>query len=192
MATSLIAVAVGIALGLITDPGVGVTLDRGAAAPPETTGGWTDFLTGIMPTDPVTAFAEGNVLQVVFLGAVAGAAALSVGEPAERFIELNRSVLAVVQKALWWVIRLAPLGTLGLIGNAVASYGWDLLSPLATFAVAVYVGCALVMFVVYPALLAARGPAEPAALLPRRLAGDRAGLRLAQLGRHDAGRPSAS
>ena len=153
MVTSLIAVTVGILLGLITDPGVGVTLDRAAAERPETTGGWTDFLTGIVPTDPVTAFSEGNVLQVVFMGAVAGAAALSVGEPAERFVELSRSVLAVVQKALWWVIRLAPLGTLGLIGNAVASYGWDLLSPLATFAVDVYVGCAIVMFVVYPALL---------------------------------------
>ena len=92
---------------------------------------------------------------------MAGAAALSVGEPAERFVDLCRSVLAVVQKALWWVIRLAPLGTLGLIGNAVASYGWDLLSPLATFAVAVYVGCAIVMFGVYPALLLLAGRLNP-------------------------------
>ena len=72
---------------------------------------------------------------------------------------LNRSLLAIVQKALWWVIRLAPIGTLGLIGNAVASYGWDLLSPLATFTTAVYVGCALVLFVVYPLLLVLAGPA---------------------------------
>ena len=79
----------------------------------------------------------------------------AVGRRARRsgFLALNRSVLAVVQKALWWIIRLAPLGTLGLIGNAVASYGWDLLSPLATFAIAVYAGCLLVMFGVYPALL---------------------------------------
>ena len=153
MATSLIAVTLAIVLGLITDPGVGVSLDRGAAAAPDTTGGWTDFLTGIVPTDPVTAFSEGNVLQVVFIAALAGAAALSVGDAADGFLALNRSVLAVVQKALWWIIRLAPLGTLGLIGNAVASYGWDLLSPLATFAIAVYAGCLLVMFGVYPALL---------------------------------------
>ena len=107
-----------------------------------------------MPADPVTAVVEGNVLQIVFMAAVAGGAALAVGKPAEPFLDLNRSVLAVVQKALWWVIRLAPLGTLGLIGSAVAEYGWDLLSPLATFAIDVYAGCAIVMFVVYPALLA--------------------------------------
>jgi Na+/H+-dicarboxylate symporter len=131
------------------------------AEPPETVGSWTDFLTGIVPTDPVSAFGEGNVLQVVFLAAVAGGAALAVGAPAERFIEVNRSVLAVVQKALWWVIRLAPLGTLGLIGSAVAEYGWDLLAPLATFAVDVYVGCLIVLLVVYPALLAFGGRLNP-------------------------------
>jgi Na+/H+-dicarboxylate symporter len=161
MGTSLIAVTIGIALGLATNPGEGVTLDRGAAEAPETTGSWTDFLTGIIPEDPVTPFVETNVLQIVFLAAVAAGAALAVGSAAERFIDFNRSVLAVVQKALWWVIRLAPIGTLGLIGNAVAEYGWDLLSPLATFAIAVYVGCALVMFGVYPALLAFVGRLNP-------------------------------
>jgi Na+/H+-dicarboxylate symporter len=134
LATSLTAVSIGIALGLLTDPGAGANLDINAAKAPEATGSWTDFLTGIIPEDPITPFIGTNVLQIVFLGAVA-AAALAVGPSAERFIELNRSVLALVQKALWWVIRLAPIGTLGLIGHAVAEYGWDLLSPLATFAV---------------------------------------------------------
>ena len=128
--TALIAVSIGIGLGLLTNPGKGVTLDLGGAAAPKNTGSWTDFLTGIVPTNPVGAFVEGNVLQIVFLAVVVGAAALLVGEPAEPFVALNRSLLEIVQKALWWVIRLAPIGTLGLIGNAVATYGWDLLAPL--------------------------------------------------------------
>ena len=61
------------------------------------------------------------MLQIVFLGAVVGAAALQLGAKAEPFLTLNRSVLELVQKALWWVIRLAPLGTLGLIGKAVVA-----------------------------------------------------------------------
>ncbi len=161
LGTSLASVAVGIALGLLTDPGAGVTLDRSTAERPETTGGWTDFLTGIVPEDPVTPFVEVEVLQIVFLAVLAGAAALAVGEPAAGFIAFNRAVLAVVQKALWWVIRLAPLGTLGLIGNAVAEYGWDLLSPLATFAVDVYVGCAIVLFGLYPLLLVVAARLNP-------------------------------
>jgi Na+/H+-dicarboxylate symporter len=159
--TALIAVGVGIGLGLLVNPGRGVNLDVAGAAAPKKHGGWTDFLTGIVPTNPVGAFVEGNVLQIVFLAIVVGAAALLVGKAAEPFVELNRSVLAIVQKALWWVIRLAPLGTLGLIGHAVDAYGWDLLAPLAKFTTAVYVGCAIVLVVVYPLVLILAGRLNP-------------------------------
>ncbi|MFY1700974.1 MULTISPECIES: dicarboxylate/amino acid:cation symporter [Micromonospora] len=159
--TALIAVSVGIGLGLLTNPGRGVTLDTAGATAPQTSGSWTDFLTGIVPTNPVGAFVDGNVLQIVFLAVVVGIAALLVGEAAEPFVALNRALLEIVQKALWWVIRLAPIGTLGLIGHAVAAYGWDLLAPLATFTTAVYVGCAIVLFVVYPLVLLAAGRLNP-------------------------------
>jgi Na+/H+-dicarboxylate symporter len=162
MATSLIAVTIGLLIGLATAPGRGVHL-LGTAKPvaADDTGSWTDFLTGIIPTNVVTAFSANNVLQIVFLGIVVGAAALALGEKAEPFLALSRSTLELVQKALWWVIRLAPLGTLGLIGKAVATYGWQLLAPLARFTADVYVGCALVLFVVYPTLLLAAGRLSP-------------------------------
>ena len=62
--------------------------------------------------------------------------------------------------------------------------------PLGTFAAAIYVGLALVLFVVYPdpAGQRARGPQ----LLPGRLAGDPAGLRVAVLDRHAAGHPAGA
>lgn len=151
--TSLIAVTVGIVLGLLTNPGRGVQLDVAGAKAPARSGTWLDFLTGIIPVNITEAFTKPNVLQIVFLAVVVGAAALAVGDKAEPFVNLNRAVLELTQKALWWVIRLAPLGTLGLIGHAVASYGWDLLRPLATFTVDVYVGCLIVLLVVYPLLL---------------------------------------
>ncbi|WP_433665340.1 dicarboxylate/amino acid:cation symporter [Nocardia sp. CA-128927] len=74
---------------------------------------------------------------------------------------LAESVLELVQKALWWVIRLAPIGTAGLIGKAIASYGWNLLQPLATFTIAVYAGCLIVLVVVYPILLRVVGGVNP-------------------------------
>ncbi|WP_199716763.1 dicarboxylate/amino acid:cation symporter [Micromonospora musae] len=159
--TALIAVGVGIGLGLLTNPGRGVTLDLAGATEPKHTGSWTDFLTGIVPTNPIGAFVEGNVLQIVFLALVVGAAAMLIGEKAEPFVALNRSLLEIIQKALWWVIRLAPIGTLGLIGNAIASYGWDLLAPLAKFTTAVYIGCAIVLLVVYPLVLLGAGRLNP-------------------------------
>ncbi|WHT20322.1 dicarboxylate/amino acid:cation symporter [Crossiella sp. CA-258035] len=159
--TSLIAVLVGIAVGLITNPGQGVTLPVDQSYKPKSQGGWLDFLKGLLPTNPVLAFTEGRVLQIVFLAVVIGIAAYKIGGKAEPFVNFSRSLLEITQKALWWVIRLAPLGTLGLIGRATAQYGFDLLRPLATFAFAVYLGCAIVLFVVYPLLLALVGKVNP-------------------------------
>ncbi|MEV6317263.1 dicarboxylate/amino acid:cation symporter [Streptomyces sp. NPDC051776] len=161
MITSLIAVTIGLTIGLITNPGAGTGLTAKDGAKPEEAGSWLDFLTGIVPTDVVTPFTELNVLQIVFLAVVAGIAALQLGEKAEPVLRLSHSVLELLQKALWWVIRLAPLGTLGLIGFAIATYGWDLIGKYATFTADVYVGCALVMFGVYPLLLATVGKVNP-------------------------------
>ena len=160
--TSLIAVTIGIGLGLLFNPGLGTTLDTGAAQAPETSGSWTDFLTGLVPANVLGAEVDDgalsfSVLQIVVLAIVVGVAVLRVGEKAEPFLTFTRSALEIVQKVLWWIIRLAPIGTVGLLGNAVASYGWDLLAPLATFAGAVYLGCALVLFGVYPLLAWAHG-----------------------------------
>src|SRR5699024_10010637 len=63
----------------------------------------------------------------------------------------------IVQKLLWWVIRLAPIGTIGLLGNAVASYGRDAIGSLGVFVADVYIGMAIVLLVVYPVLLKLNG-----------------------------------
>ncbi|WP_405659589.1 dicarboxylate/amino acid:cation symporter [Streptomyces sp. RK9] len=155
MITSLIAVAIGLVIGLVTNPGAGTGLTPKDGAKPEHEGSWIDFLTGIIPTDVITPFTELNVLQIVFMAAVAGIAVLKIGDAkAKPILDLSEAVLALLQKALWWVIKLSPIGTIGLIGFAIADYGWNLISKYATFTADIYIGCALVLFGVYPLLLA--------------------------------------
>ncbi|MEU0215696.1 dicarboxylate/amino acid:cation symporter [Streptomyces sp. NPDC006265] len=161
MITSLIAVSIGLVIGLLTNPGAGTGLTPKDGAKPESTGSWIDFLTGIIPTDVITPFTELNVLQIVFMAAVAGIAALQLGEKAQPILTLSESVLSLLQKALWWVIRLAPIGTVGLIGYAIATYGWDLIGKYATFTADIYVGCLIVLFGVYPTLLATVAKVNP-------------------------------
>ncbi|MCM2420922.1 dicarboxylate/amino acid:cation symporter [Streptomyces sp. RKAG293] len=161
MITSLIAVSIGLAIGLLTNPGSGSGLTPADGAKPKHTGSWLDFLTGIIPTDVISPFTELNVLQIVFMAAVVGIALLQLGEKAEPILTLSSAVLELLQKALWWVIKLAPLGTLGLIGNAINTYGWNLIKQYATFTADVYVGCALVLFGVYPLLLATVAKVSP-------------------------------
>lgn len=161
MATSLIAVAIGLAIGLLTNPGAGTGLTAKDGAEPEESGSWLDFLTGIVPTDVITPFTELHVLQIVFMAAVAGIAALRLGAKAEPLLELAEAVLALLQKALWWIIRLAPIGSLGLIGTAIKDYGWNLIGQYATFTADIYIGCALILFGVYPLLLATVAKVNP-------------------------------
>jgi len=169
--TALIAVLIGIALGLILQPGLHTTVAAAAAVAPKTHGSWLDFLTGLVPGNilglaastkisdagAATTSLSFNVLQIVVISLVAGVAALKVGEAGEAFLKFNASALAIVRKVLWWVIRLTPIGTVGLFGNAVAQYGWTTLGQLGAFTGAIYIGLALVLFVVYPTILALNG-----------------------------------
>ncbi|WP_333619024.1 dicarboxylate/amino acid:cation symporter, partial [Dietzia sp.] len=162
MLTAAAAVLVGIGVGLIIRPGVGSSVDAGAAAEPESTGSWLAFLQGVVPENilGLGASTSGdettlsfNVLQLLVIAGVIGVAAVKVGPTAEPFLKFTESFLAIVQKVLWWVIRLAPIGTAALIGHAVADYGWDALGSLAKFAIAIYVGLAIVLLVIYPLVL---------------------------------------
>ncbi len=168
--TALIAVAIGITLGVVLKPGAHAVLDAASAAAPRTNGSWLDFLTGLIPSNILglnasTKVGESgastslsfNVLQILVISLAAGIAALRVGPAGEGFLAFNASALAVVRKVLGWVIRLTPIGTVGLLGNAVAQYGWTTLGQLGAFTGAIYIGLGLVLFVVYPILLTAHG-----------------------------------
>ena len=168
--TALIAVLIGITLGLIIQPGLHSTVLPDAAKEPSTVGSWLDFLKGLVPGNIFglyanTRIADGaptttvgfNVLQILVISIVIGVAALKVGERANPFLAFNESLLAIIRKILWWVIRLTPIGTIGLLGNAVAQYGWQTLAQLSWYALAIYIGLAIVLLVVYPALLVLNG-----------------------------------
>ncbi|MEE1617788.1 dicarboxylate/amino acid:cation symporter [Brachybacterium sp. J153] len=165
--TSLIAVSIGIALGAITSPGANSGVSADAAEASSTQGGWLDFLTGLVPSnflgiagstrDDGSVSLSFNALQILVISIAVGIAVLKVGEKAEPFLKVTGSALEIVQKLLWWVIRLAPIGTIGLLGNAVASYGWDAIGQLGLFTLDVYVGMLLVLLVVYPVLLKVNG-----------------------------------
>lgn len=168
--TALLAVTIGIALGLVIQPGLGAHVDAATAHAPGTRGGWLDFLQGLVPANlfglgATTTVTDGvatttlsfNVLQIIVAALVVGAAAVRVGEGGTAFLAFNDSALKIFRQVLRWVIALTPIGSAALIGDAVVRYGWTTLSSLGAFAGAVYLGLALVLLVVYPALLLLHG-----------------------------------
>lgn len=168
--TALIAVTVGLAIGLIVDPGSGLRGAALAVEPGASTGGWLDFLKGLVPGNAMalsgnTTLSDGgatttvsfNVLQLLVISIVIGLATLKVGDRAEPFLAFVRSLLSVVRAILGWIIRLTPIGSAALIGTAVATYGWGALAQLGSFTAAVYAGLGIVLLIVYPTLLLAHG-----------------------------------
>lgn len=168
--TAFVSVLIGMGLGVLIRPGA----NTGQGAPEDysgKTGDWWAFLTGLVPanflgleatskvaeTGAVTTAVNFNVLQILVIAIAVGVAALKVGPAARPFLDVSASILAVIQKLLWWIIRIAPLGTVGLIGNATATYGWDTIGALGKFTLAVYAGLALVLFALYPALVRVHG-----------------------------------
>lgn len=164
--TSLIAVTIGLVVAGLFQPGRGVSIAPDPESVSEiggkTSGSWLDLITGLVPENLVSAFAEGETLQVVFVALVIGAASYSLGDKAAPFVNFNRSLFEVIQRVLGWIIRLAPLGTLGLIGNAVATYGNEFFMPLLKLTGATYLACAVVLLVVYPVLLWSVAGVSPA------------------------------
>lgn len=172
--TAFIAVVLGLIIGSVTQPGVHAGISKVAATAPHSVGSWWAFLAGLIPSNFLgigantqVATAAGapiaatnisfNVLQVIVISIAVGIAALKIGEKAEPFLRLTSSLLAIIQKVLWWIIRLAPIGTLALIAKAVAVYGWDALGSLGVFSASIYVGLAIILFVVYPTLIRVHG-----------------------------------
>ncbi|PZU41865.1 MAG: sodium:proton antiporter [Arsenicicoccus sp.] len=164
--TALISVSIGMVLGWVIDPARGAGVTEADAVAPSSTGGWLDFLTGLIPANSLGIYAnEGddgislnfNVLQILVLAIAVGIAVVKVGKEADPFLAFTRSALSVVQKVLWWVILLAPIATVGLLGNAIVSYGWETIGSLGRFTLAVYVGLLLVVAVLYPVLLRLHG-----------------------------------
>ncbi|MBV9931397.1 MAG: dicarboxylate/amino acid:cation symporter [Alphaproteobacteria bacterium] len=169
--TAALAVAVGLALGTMLEPGRHAGIAAAAAATPSTVGGWTDFLKSLVPANVLGLQASSsagpggavktalgfNVLQLMVISLALGVAALRAGARGAALLEAAETGYALVRTILGWVIRLTPIGTAGLLGTAVATYGWSSVGSLGAFVLAVYLGLAVVLLLIYPVLLAVHG-----------------------------------
>ena len=116
---------------------------------------WETFL-NIVPTNPFASLAQGQMLQVVFAALAIGIALTMV--PAERarpVIELCGTMTQVIIKLVHIIMMLAPYAVFALLVEVIAQLGFEVLGGLAVYTVTVVAGLAVMMFVVYPAVLRA-------------------------------------
>ncbi|MBO2462971.1 dicarboxylate/amino acid:cation symporter [Actinomadura violacea] len=158
--TSAIATAIGLTVALLIKPGQGLgkLASESATTDPVT---WTQVLHNLFPSNIVKAMADGNVLGVVTFAVLFGAALVAIGDRGARLTSLIDDLYVVMQKVVWWVVRLTPIGSFFLIGSVVATYGPSSLAPLAKFTGAIYLAVAIMLLVGYPVLLRVFGRVNP-------------------------------
>jgi len=110
----------------------------------------TDTLLQIVPTNPVKAFTEAKILQIIFFAIILGIALTVVpnqrAQPLINFFNaLNDAMIQVVHI----IMRLAPYGVFALIAAVVGDFGLDILPLLLKYALVVIAGLILHASVTY-------------------------------------------
>ncbi|MDO9003753.1 MAG: C4-dicarboxylate transporter DctA [Aquabacterium sp.] len=152
-----LALGLGLVLAYWLQPGVGMNVDPkaldasalgtyAANADKLSSGGLPEFLLKLIPTTAVSAFANGDVLQVLLFSILFGCALALIGERGQRVSSLIEDLSHVLFKIMGIIIKLAPLGVLGAIAFTVGKYGIGSLQQLAMLVLVFY--AAVLMFVV--------------------------------------------
>ncbi|MEU9190781.1 C4-dicarboxylate transporter DctA [Streptomyces sp. NPDC048484] len=116
---------------------------------------WWHFLTDLVPTSAVGAFAEGNILQVIFFSVLFGVALKAVGPTGEPLVDGIHRLTAVVFKILSYVMLAAPVGAFGAMAFTIGKYGVSTLTSLGQLIGLFYGTSAFFVLVILGAVTAA-------------------------------------
>jgi Na+/H+-dicarboxylate symporter len=90
------------------------------------------FLNGLF-TNPIAAMAQNNILGTVGFAAFVGVALITLGPRVSSVIKIIHEAFEVTMTIIGWIMRLAPLGIMGLLATLVAGQSWSLLTTLSQY-----------------------------------------------------------
>lgn len=173
--TTMIAISIGLVLANIVKPGTGLNEEVKAELyksyeskaqvsiqSMEEKPSLKDILINVVPTNPVKALIEGNMLQVIFLGLLFGLILTlikkSKSEMLIKFLDgVNDAIIQVVHIAM----KLAPYGVLALIAAVIGQYGVNILVTLLKYSLVVVGGLVIYTFSVNSLSLSLLGRMNP-------------------------------
>jgi aerobic C4-dicarboxylate transport protein len=157
------ALVIGLIVVNVFKPGVGLVtagLAKGDISAFVTQGksmNFADFVTHIVPSSMFDAFAKGDVLQVVFVAVMFGAALAMLGETGRPVLTLLELLSKVFFRIVAIVMIVAPIGAFGAMAYTVGAFGLAALVPLGRLMLCVYATMALFIFIVLNLILRAYG-----------------------------------
>jgi Na+/H+-dicarboxylate symporter len=152
--TTAFAVTLGLILANIFNVGAGFVLPSGIkAAEASQVPKVVDTLLNIIPTNPVKALADGNMLQIIAFALIIGGGIVVLGDKGKPVLEFFDSLTEITYKITAGIMNLAPYAVFALITPVVATNGPKVLLPLLSVIVIVYAGCFLHAALVYSSTL---------------------------------------
>lgn len=159
----MVASALGLALGTLIQPGLGVDLTGVAPQPLAEAQSLSDTFMGIIPLNPIAALADGDILAVIFFAVLLGIGILVVGKEASPLKAGFDAAAAVMLKIVHFVMEMAPFGVFALIAWVMGTSGPAAFASVFKLSICVLLGALIQTFIVHGSLLRllARVPVLP-------------------------------
>ncbi len=157
LVTTAVAIVISLAIAFLIQPGIG--LDMGAIDQVDVTLRETTPLVQILyemiPTNPISALANGTMLQIIVFAILSGISLSLIGEKGKKALEVFESLNEVVMKLVDIVMILAPIGVFSLVARTFGQLGVAVLLPILKAVVGVYIGLIIHGVLVYGGLFTA-------------------------------------
>lgn len=151
LVTTFLAVLLGMVLVTIVRPGVGVQLESSGFQPEvEAIDSLFQFLTSLVPDNIFKAFVEMNILGIILFAIAFGIALLFSGDRGKPLVLVLKALDDVFLTLTRGIIRLAPLGVIGLLAPLIGTFGFSIFASFWKFVVVVVSGLLFHSVVVLP------------------------------------------
>ncbi len=161
--TTACAIAMAIVLAQLIGPGAGFVMegiDTSGVSAGEAPAVW-DVFANIVPTNPIAAFANGEMLQVIFYTVILGVAVLMLGDESKPFIAAATYMNEVMMKIVSIVMLFAPYGVFCLIAKTFAEQGLGLFMPVLGYVITLVLALMIHLFGTLSLMLKVLGGLNP-------------------------------
>jgi Na+/H+-dicarboxylate symporter len=162
LVTTSIAIILAMSLAYLFNPGgVGNFETADLQYEPKEAPPVSETLLNIIPTNPVRAFTEGNMLQIITFSIFVGLGLAMLGDKTKRLYNLFEQGNEIMMFLVNIVMKFAPYGAFGLIATAVGSLGIDAIKSMFMYFFVVAFGLMVHLFVVYGSTVYILGRMNP-------------------------------
>lgn len=159
--TTAFAVTIGLILANLTNVGGGFSIPVDAKVEIAAAPNVIDTLLNIIPSNPLKALVDGNMLQIIAFAIIIGIGIIGIGEKGKVVFNFFDAFAEVMYKIIGAVMKFAPIGVFALITPVVAVNGPAVLLPLLKLILVVYAGCILHVAFTYSTTLSVLAKVNP-------------------------------